>query len=108
MPRSDPFNRDAYHKAQARALRRRQLWHAARMACPDYQTFWASAGAIERAVSRLLAEEFGGRRYRYLGGASWQHRRSPKADSSAEPPARFFSPPVPGSLITTPKNGIVP
>ena len=58
MPR-DMFNCPALEAAQARALRRRQLWHAARMACPDYETFRASAGAIERAVSRLLAEEFG-------------------------------------------------
>lgn len=55
----ETFDRPAFEAAQARAFRRRQLWHAARMACPDYQTFRASAGAIERAVSRLLAEEFG-------------------------------------------------
>ena len=55
----DMFNRDAFTKAQTRAFRRRQLWHAARTACPDYETFRASVGAIERAVSRLLAEEFG-------------------------------------------------
>lgn len=55
----DVFNRPAFTKAQARAFRRRQLWHAARTACPDYQAFRASAGAIERAVSRLLTEEFG-------------------------------------------------
>lgn len=53
------FNRSAIEAAQARAFRRRQLWHAARMACPDYQTFRASAGAIEYAVWALLTEEFG-------------------------------------------------
>lgn len=57
----DMFNRPAFTKAHARAFRRRQLWHAARMACPDYATFRASVGAIERAVSALLAEEFGDR-----------------------------------------------
>ena len=55
----DVFNRPAFDAAQARAFRRRQLWHAARMACPDYATFRASAGEIERAISRLLTEEFG-------------------------------------------------
>lgn len=55
----DMFNRDAFTKAQARAFRRRQLWHAARMACPDYSVFRANTGAIERTVSALLAEEFG-------------------------------------------------
>lgn len=58
MPR-ETFDRSAFEAAQARAFRRRQLWHTARMACPDYQTFRASVGAIERAVSALLAEEFG-------------------------------------------------
>ena len=55
----DVFNRPAFTKAQARAFRRRQLWHHARTAYPDHQTFRANAGAIERAVSALLAEEFG-------------------------------------------------
>ena len=45
--------------ALTRYWRRCQLWHAARLACPDNATFRASVGAIERAVSRLLAEEFG-------------------------------------------------
>ncbi|WOI29127.1 hypothetical protein [Sulfitobacter dubius] len=58
MPR-DMFNREAFEVAQARTFRRRHLWHAARTACPDYATFRASVGAIERAVSALLAEEFG-------------------------------------------------
>ena len=55
----DVFNRPAFTKAQARAFRRRQLWHSARISCPDHQTFRANAAAIECAVSRLLAEEFG-------------------------------------------------
>lgn len=55
----DPFDRPAFKIAQARAFRRRQLWYAARIACPDYETFRTSIGAIERAVSALLTEEFG-------------------------------------------------
>lgn len=55
----NPFDLDKFKTAQARALRRRQLWHTARTACPDYQTFRASVGAIGRAVSRLIADEFG-------------------------------------------------
>lgn len=57
----DMFNLEKFKAAEARALRRRQLWHAARMACPDHATFRANVGAIECAVSALLAEEFGDR-----------------------------------------------
>ncbi|EPX82121.1 hypothetical protein [Salipiger mucosus] len=53
------FDPSAFKIAQARALRRRQLWHSARMACPDYVSFRANLSAIERAVALLLAEEFG-------------------------------------------------
>ena len=50
---------ELFKMAQERMLRRAQMWHAARLACPDYATFRASAGAIEHVISRRLAEEFG-------------------------------------------------
>ncbi|AUQ53376.1 hypothetical protein PhaeoP70_00670 [Phaeobacter inhibens] len=52
-------NNDRLNVAMARYQRRCQLWKAARAACPSYASFRASTGAIEGAVSRLLADEFG-------------------------------------------------
>jgi len=43
--------------AMARYQRRCQLWKAARLACPDYETFRQSCGAIERAIAATLARE---------------------------------------------------
>lgn len=48
---------DRLNVAMARYRRRCQLWKAARAACPDVDSFRANMGAIERAVSALLAEE---------------------------------------------------
>ena len=45
--------------AMARYWRRCQLWHAARRACPNYETFRQSCGAIERAIKARLEAEFG-------------------------------------------------
>jgi hypothetical protein len=44
--------------AQARYLRRCQLWRNARCACPSYDTFRASVGEIEDAISAQLEREF--------------------------------------------------
>lgn len=53
------MQRDRLNVAMARYQRRCQLWKAARAACPDADSFRASTGAIEGAVARLLADEFG-------------------------------------------------
>lgn len=52
------MHHNLFKSAKARQLRRAQLWHAARIACPSYEDFRDNMGAIERAVSALLAEEF--------------------------------------------------
>lgn len=44
--------------AQARYVRRCQLWRSARRACPSYDTFRASIRAIEDAISAQLEREF--------------------------------------------------
>lgn len=44
--------------AQARYLRRCQLWRSARRAFPSYETFRASTGAIEDLISAQLEREF--------------------------------------------------
>jgi hypothetical protein len=49
---------ESFEKALAIYKRRVQLWHAARVACPDYASFRENIDAIERAISRLLADEF--------------------------------------------------
>lgn len=61
MQRNVPATFDAarYLVAHERYLRRCSLWHAARLACPDYATFRANAGAIERAIAALLDDENG-------------------------------------------------
>ena len=53
------MQRDLFSRAKARQLRRNQLWHAARIACPSYEEFRENIGAIEHAVSALLSAEFG-------------------------------------------------
>ena len=57
MQRSNPQHDPRL--AMARYWRRCQLWHAARLACPDYETFRASCGAIESAIEARLEDEFG-------------------------------------------------
>lgn len=52
------FDAAKYLRARERMLRRAALWHAARLACPDYETFRQSCGAIERAIAARLEDEF--------------------------------------------------
>lgn len=47
----------AMEQALRRARRRAALWHAARMACFDDETFFANLAEIERAVAYLLDAE---------------------------------------------------
>jgi len=53
------MQRDRFKVAMARYRRRCQLWHTARLACPDYETFRQSCRTIERAIAARLADEFG-------------------------------------------------
>jgi len=54
------FDAGKYLVARERMQRRRQLWHAARLACPDHASFLANMHVIEKAVSARLIDEFGG------------------------------------------------
>lgn len=53
------MQRDRFDIVMRRMRRRQALWAAARLACPDYETFRQSCGAIERAIAARLADEFG-------------------------------------------------
>ncbi|WP_417676729.1 hypothetical protein [Pseudodonghicola sp.] len=59
MPRSHGLH-DAglFNAAMAKKQRRCQLWHAARLACPTYESFRQSCGVIERAIAEQLEREF--------------------------------------------------
>lgn len=43
-----------FARAKMRQQRRNELWRSARLACPTYEAFRASAGAIERAVASQM------------------------------------------------------
>jgi len=46
--------------AMARYWRRCQLWHAARLACPDNASFLSNMHVIQKAIEDRLEAEFGG------------------------------------------------
>jgi hypothetical protein len=48
---------DSFELAMRRMQRRTALWRAAREACPSYEAFRASTGAIERAIAVILARD---------------------------------------------------
>ncbi len=46
-------------QALAKMHRRRALWHTARLASPDLESFRAHLGPIRKAIERVLIAEFG-------------------------------------------------
>lgn len=58
MRRNPRASQRKLRRALARAQRRRQLWHAARLAAPDDASFLARLHDIESAVAAQLAREF--------------------------------------------------
>lgn len=51
------MQRDRFDMAMRRMRRRAALWKAARMACPNNETFRQLCPAIERAIAATLARE---------------------------------------------------
>ncbi|KZY40775.1 hypothetical protein A3731_07810 [Roseovarius sp. HI0049] len=51
------FDAHKYLVAWTRAQRRAALWHAARLTCPDHQSFIANAHSIELDVHAQLERE---------------------------------------------------